>query len=47
MTSMRTKMGKALLGSDANEHITIYFVKPMVGDGVDAERAFLKTSTIC
>ena len=41
-TSMRTKMGKASKGSDAYEHILTYFVKPMVGDGADAERAFLK-----
>ena len=41
-TSVRTKMGKAALGSDAYEHIMIYFVKPLVGDGADAEKTFLK-----
>ena len=41
-TSMRTKMGKASAGSDAYEHIMLYFVKPMVGDGADAEKAFLE-----
>ena len=38
MTSMRTKMGKASLGSDAYEHIVIYCVKPMVRDGADGTR---------
>ena len=33
MTSMRTKMGTASTGSDAYEHVCVYFVKPMVGDG--------------
>ena len=42
MASMRTKMGKASAGSDAYEHIMLYFVKPMVGDGADAEKAFLE-----
>ena len=42
LTSMRTKMGKAAIGSDAYEHIMIYFVKPMVGDGDDAEKPFLQ-----
>ena len=42
MTSIRTKMGKVSMGSQAYEHILIYFVKPMVGDGADAERAFLE-----
>jgi hypothetical protein len=46
MTSMRTKMGKAALGSEAYEHILIYFVKPMVGDGADAEKAFLKVDYV-
>ena len=41
-TSMRTKMGKASKGSDSYEHTMTYFVKPMVGDGADAEEAFLK-----
>ena len=41
MTSMRTKMCKASLGCDAYGHIMIDFVKPMVGDGADAEKAFL------
>ena len=40
-TTMRTKMDKASLGSYAYSHIMIYFVKPMVGDGADAEKAFL------
>ena len=43
MTFMRTKMlGKMALGSDMYEHIMVYFVKPMVGDGSDAEKAFLQ-----
>ena len=43
MTSMRTKMGTASTGSDAYEHVCVYFVKPMVGDtGSDAEKAFLE-----
>ena len=46
MTSMRTKMGKASAGSDAYEHIMLYFVKPMVGDGADAEKAFLKVDYV-
>ena len=45
-TSMRTKMGKASKGSDAYEHIMLYFVKPMVGDGADAEKAFLKVDYV-
>ena len=43
MTSMQTKMGKSVLGSEAYSHIMIYFVKPMlVGDGADAEKDFLQ-----